>query len=329
MTSLTGFEPCEERALALDRRMRVRLGDSLNYIAEQIGDRIAMDASARQAFYRRLDRDPVPALTFGAYSDLVIALDEDRQDLAQALLAEIFATPNRPADLVIRDLTDPRTDPAADRYVRMIDTDPTASFIIEPPPPEVSSKCRARLAGALDVLEAGDHELFKEIHALIGEIVLAVGTDDPTGLNFDGASSFMLWGSILINADGHKTVLEVAQALAHESGHNLLFGLCADGPLVDDGDELRYPSPLRVDPRPMDGIVHAAYVTARMHRNLVQLLRSGVLDAGATAEAYVGLAAHQRAFTDGMTVVDEHACLTDLGVTIMETARVHMANAAS
>jgi hypothetical protein len=64
-----------------------------------------------------------------------------------------------------------------------------------------------------------------------------------------------------------------------------------------------------------------------MHRNLVQLLRSGVLSDTATVEARKGLASHVHAFSQGMAVIDEHAHLTNHGRAIMETARTHMANA--
>jgi hypothetical protein len=69
---------------------------------------------------------------FGAYCDLVFAIEADRRDLVKALLAEIAAAPNRPADLAICDLADPTCDPIAERYVRLINTDPSASFNVLP-----------------------------------------------------------------------------------------------------------------------------------------------------------------------------------------------------
>jgi hypothetical protein len=49
----------------------------------------------------------------------------------------------------------------------------------------------------------------------------------------------------------------MVQMLAHESSHNLLFGFSADESLVENSPEELFPSPLRMDPRPMDGICHA------------------------------------------------------------------------
>jgi len=324
MNGLLEFAPDAARALALDRHMRERLRASLRYILAQADGRIRIIQPAIEGFLTRLAEGPIPACIFGAYFDLVLAIDDDRLELAEALFGEIGAAPNRPTCLTIRDLTDPRIDPLADRYMRLIDTDPTISLTLLPPPPEVAAACRQLIAAAFCLLEAGDPALAAEINALIGEIVIAVGPDDPTALTFDGASSFLLWGAIVLNAEGHRTVLEMAQALAHESGHNLLFGLCADGPLVENDDEPRYPSPLRSDPRPMDGIVHATYVTARMHRAVAQLLQAGVLDSAATEEAQASLALHRRAFAQGTEVIDRHARLTRLGHSIMAGARSYM-----
>jgi hypothetical protein len=324
MTDIVDFEPDADRALALDRRMRTRLGASLRYIAGQARGHIAVPP-ALDGFLARLAAGPVDAATFGAYCELVLAIDDDELDRAEALLAEIAGAPNRAAALVVRDLADPKADPIAERYVRLIDSDPTVSFEVLPPPPDVAAACREKIAAALALLDTGDPALAAEIRVLIGEIVLAVGVEDPKALTFDGASSFMLWGSLVLNARGPKTPLEMAEALAHESGHNLLFGLCADGALVENDDEAVFASPLRPDPRPMDGIVHATYVTARMHRAVLALERAGVLDAAAVAEAHRSLAAHRRAFAEGMAVIEAHGRLTGRGRAILAGARAHMA----
>ena len=116
----------------------------------------------------------------------------------------------------------------------------------------------------------------------------------------------------------------MVQALAHESGHNLLFGLCADGPLHENGDDERYSSPLRIDPRPMDGIIHAAYVTARMHQAVQRLLAAGVLDEAQAEEARTANIANVKRFAMGMQAVDRHARLTARGRAVMAGARAYM-----
>jgi HEXXH motif-containing protein len=53
--------------------------------------------------------------------------------------------------------------------------------------------------------------------------------------------------------------------LTHEAAHSLLLGYTLGAPLVESDPAERFSSPLREDLRPMDGIVHATYVLARMH----------------------------------------------------------------
>ena len=118
------------------------------------------------------------------------------------------------------------------------------------------------------------------------------------------------------------------QALAHESGHNLLFGFSASGPLVENADDELFASPLRKDPRPMDGVFHATYVVARMHQTLSRLLASGVLTEEQIDFAKADLAQHKKNFEAGDAVVREGARLTAIGREAIEAARAYMASAA-
>jgi HEXXH motif-containing protein len=317
-------EPGAERAAALDRRMRERLEASLHYLVSEVSGPLAVDPSLLEGFCARLRSGPVPPLAFGAYFELVLALESGELESARELLLELAAAPNHAGGPLVLELADLAADRAAGRYHRLIDTDPNEPFQVLPPPPELAAACRQRIAGAFALLERGDPELAREIRGLLREIVLAVGPIRRGSMTFDGASSFMLWGAIVLNPRMFESALDVAQALAHESGHNLLFGLCVDGSLVENDDEPRYTSPLRRDLRPMDGIVHATFVTARMHRSLVRLGASGVLSDDEGAQTDRLLADHVRNFAMGWEIVDRDARLTERGRRIMTDARRHM-----
>ena len=304
--------------------MRERLEASLQYLASEVSGKLGVEPELLAGFCARLRSGPVGPLAFGAYFELVLALERGELDVARELLREIAAAPNHPGGPLVLELGDPARDRAASRYHRLIDTDASESFQILPPPPELSRACRQQIAGAFALLERGDPELAGEIRGLLREIVLAVGPIRPGSMTFDGASSFMLWGAIVLNPRMFASALEVAQALAHESGHNLLFGLCADGALVEDDDVPRYVSPLRRDLRPMDGIVHATFVTARMHRSLLQLREAGVLDAEQNERAGRLLADHRENFAKGWEIVARDARLTARGRSILADARRHM-----
>jgi len=316
------FEPSAERGLALDRRMRGRLADSLDYVLEEAGGLLGVDPDDARHLTSGIRDHPQSPHTFGAYYDLVIALERDATDEARALAGSLASDPF-PASLQIAAIDD-RAPAHSERYRRMFMSDPDQA---KAPDPALLADCRARIDEGMALLDAGFPEMAGEIRALLREIVVAAGPEDPKAPTFDGASCYMLWGSVLLNARGQTNVLDTAQALAHESGHNLLFGLCASGPLVDNPDDELFASPLRTDPRPMDGVVHATYVVARMHQTLSRLLAAGVLDEAGVESARKDLAAHVRNFAIGDDIVREGARLTRIGVEAMNAARAYMASA--
>ncbi len=135
----------------------------------------------------------------------------------------------------------------------------------------------------------------------------------------------MLWGGIIINANRRDNELTMVQMLAHESAHNLLFGLGVDEALVENSPVELFPSPLRLDPRPMEGIYHATFVTARMHRSVQQLLDSGNFCRLRREEiARKEIADNARLFAKGIETVLRNGKLTPLGRTIMDGAKAYM-----
>ena len=113
----------------------------------------------------------------------------------------------------------------------------------------------------------------------------------------------------------------MVQALAHECAHSLLFGLSTDGPLVQNDEGERFASPLRSDPRPIDGILHATFVTARMHQAVARLLEAEALPGSDRAEAERALATNAELFARGLATLDQHARLTPIGAAALAGAR--------
>ncbi|HEX5068277.1 MAG TPA: HEXXH motif-containing putative peptide modification protein [Myxococcota bacterium] len=322
------FAPSEARARRLDAHMRARLAGSVRYLASQVGGALEVPADALSGLLGRLDAGPVSPHAFAAYADLVLALEADDASGAQQHLLDLFAAPAAPDGPRILALGDPARDRDAARYRRRVDSDPGQPLAILPPPPAVAVACRARLEAALARLDRGDPALAGEIRALLREIVLAVGSSEPDAWTFDGASSFLLWGAVVLNAAEAASVLATIQAVAHESAHNLLFGLSADGPLVLNGDLERFSSPLRVDPRPLDGIFHATFVTARMQQAVGALRAAGALLPEERDEAEHALSANAALFAQGLATLDRHAKLTPLGESVLAGARAVMAREA-
>jgi hypothetical protein len=316
------FEPSASRAQALDQRMRNRLADSLAYIFGELDDILAVDRQDVSALVDRIRSAPQSPQIFGAYYDLVLAAEFDEEESARELARELIEPHPFEAFRIAGIHERPRHE--SDRLrVHFLEEEGIEAGDADD---ATISECRERIGAAFELLDAGFPEMAQEIRGLLREIVLAVGPEDPKALNFDGVSSYKLWGSVLLNARGQTSVLDTAQALAHESGHNLLFGFCADESLIENADEELFASPLRMDARPMDGVMHATYVVARMHQTLSRLLASGLLDEEQEAAARKDLVLHGRNFEAGDQTIREGARLTRTGRQAIEAARAYMAS---
>jgi HEXXH motif-containing protein len=121
-----------------------------------------------------------------------------------------------------------------------------------------------------------------------------------------------------------KTDLELAETIAHEAAHNALFALAPVDGVVENDDSERYSSPLRVDPRPMNGIYHATFVLARMCFAMREVAASPTAPAALAEEARKLSEQSARLFLDGHKIVLEHAVLTHEGREIMRNAAEYM-----
>lgn len=317
------FEPSAKRGAALDQIMRERLADTLDYLFSAVGEPLGIGAAEANHLTADIRATAQSPDLFGNYYELVLAIEADNLDEARELASELLGHIN-PAGTRVAAIGE-RSDGEAARYRRLLIPEPEMAA---QPDPELLNNTLARTEAAFQLLDRGFPQMAAEIRALLREVVIAAGPEDPKAPTFDGASSYMLWGAILLNARGQTNVLDTAQALAHESGHNLLFGFCASGSLVENADDELFSSPLRADPRPMDGVFHATYVVARMHQTLVRLLEANVLDEGQIHAAVADLEAHRRNFAIGDREIRAGARLTPLGAEVIETARAYMAAAA-
>jgi HEXXH motif-containing protein len=196
-----------------------------------------------------------------------------------------------------------------------------------PIPPATGKTFCTLLDEGFGLLSAGASDLHAEIDTILSEILLAQAPDGAV-MEFDGASHYQFWGLLILNPKHHRTPLAVAEVLAHEAGHSLLFGLTIDEPLVLNADDELFPSPLRLDPRPMDGIYHATFVSARMTYAMERLADSGVLSPADRDQARREAAKDRANFAAGHAVVQAHGRLSETGQKIMMNAATWMAASA-
>lgn len=326
MIDLTTFEPDPDRARWLDARMQKGLCDSLAHIRDSARDAGAFDVSLLNSVIDGLD-DAVayPPAAFGWYYELAFAIfDEDRAGMTRA--AHMLSRMQPASDgFSVLAFDDKRLDEDRDMYSRRIG-DMGGSRMLAPKAGDVASFAD-RLEKALALIARVSPELLGEIEVLVKELILASGKDSDK-IQFDGASAYQLWGALFINPKFGETPLVLAETLAHETAHSLLFGFTFDEPLVFNLDDELYPSPLRQDPRPMDGIYHATFVSARMHWAMRKIAGDSGFDSALRDEADKAALADIANFKAGYKVIADHGKLSDTGRALMNTARAYMAGAA-
>lgn len=177
---------------------------------------------------------------------------------------------------------------------------------------------------ALALIENVTPDLHAEITTLVRDIVLTIEPPN-SNVRFDGGSHYQLWGLLVLNPRSHDRTVLFAEALVHEAAHLFLFGLTVDEPLVLNSDEERFVSPLRDDRRPMDGIFHATFVTARMAYFLSKVAQKSRFSDDLLAVINARIAANKRAFEDGCKIVADHGRLSPTGRQVIDGAVAAMA----
>lgn len=325
------FAPDANAARAAARRIHERLADSLAHIGEEAAGQLDFDRAALDALTAGLaGGDRYPPSTFALYYDLVDAIFETRHGDAERLLAAIVAErPARPGieTLLLDDATFGAE--TVERYGRQLDTDAAVPHSFGPPDPAVVPDHVALIDESLDLMRRGCPETWAEFREIVCQVILASGTNHLNGEDFLAGSSFTVWGAVFLNPTGRRTPRTLIETLAHEAAHSLLFTLQIDDPLVLNPDSERYKSPVRDDPRPIDGIFHAGFVAARMHFAMDELLRSGLLDEERARFARSGAAQSLKAGAESMGIVRRHGRLTPAGQAILADIEGYFARAAA
>ncbi len=330
MTDLS-FYPDAHRATALDKRMMRELARSLAQLRTQIEAQTSPSESALHAHklntvISALDgQERISPAVFAGYYQLVFSLLNEEENYPEKLDDLVSVIEHRQG-LSFRDFSVAGlgSDKLVSLYTACLDTDERAGFAFLPPGNAQSRQTRASVLRALELMQTTVPAMAAEFTSIVNEVILAAAPKEPGAFRFDGASSYMLWGALILSVDDEKSDLEMMETLAHESAHSFLFGLMIEEPLVYNDDDELFDSPLRRDPRPMDGIYHATFVSARMHYAMNEARQSGLLNETQQQECVNYLAASKKAFFDGHGVVVQKGSLSPGGQEIMENAHRYM-----
>ena len=315
--NLQCFEPDPARAALLDQRAREALAISLAKLFTAFSGVLTWDGAASVALLDALRDHAVSPGLFAVYAELVEAAFSDDMTAAKVLL-DILLRPELRCPHLARVVTLAVTDlgegvPAI--YRRVIDDDPSLVMDLGPVNEAEMMRFRAILAESERLLWDAAPALAGEMVAVAREIVLVLGA-----ASFDGATSFYLWGAITFNAARETDRVRLAEAIAHEVGHACLLGASLGAPLVRNDPAQRFASPLRADRRPMDGIVHACFVLARMIWCQDTLLANSCLDRAESAAVARRRARNVERFASGAKLIAEHASFTETGAALWQSA---------
>jgi hypothetical protein len=320
--ALAAFPPDGSRAAFLYARMIERLALSVQEIVQGCSCHLEFGKSIERLSQRiRVSTRVAPEL-YCIYFDLLQAVRRNDLDACARLLGEMDTRVDAPLPSFYS-RWGALPEPTARRYFTYVNVDPTTQVKFKALSSSEFDKVWRIADDAFGIFARVAPDIGAEIRALITEIVFVSGVPNES-LHFDGATSFFCWGALFLNADAHRALVKMIDGLSHESAHAHLFSLSLGDSFVDNPDDELRPSPLRLDPRPLDGIFHATYVSARMYYAHSHLIESGVLSKSEEAEARNALAASCTAFSDGFETLNNYASLTPLGRRVMDAARSYM-----
>ena len=306
-------------ARELDQSMRDDLARSLERLGEMAAAVLPPGEDVQSAL-AHIRRHRIEPGVFARYYDLVFALQAKAYDKAAALWGEISALAVETPEPQLLPFEPKLLGEDCERFCRLLTLGQGGGPMFAPPTSAEWLGFEPRAEEALALLARLSPAWSGEIGALLTRVIAAVPGPDARQ-RFAGASSFMVWGAIFINVSQERDRIAVLLSLVHEATHQLLFGLARDEPLVTNPPGERFTSPLRRDPRPMDGVFHATYVAARLSC-LFELLASGhpAVTPDERADAARRIAPMRGRFAEGHAVVASEALLTPLGRRVMEEA---------
>ena len=313
------FLPSSEQASKFDAEMQRALRESVLSLADQahhiLPDRLARDIANWSEQSTALH--PVSPSGFGAYYDCVQALQSGHRFRARKLFRDIISEAAPQPDVRIKRLGVDYSRRASNRFQRYMGNGKTDASGIAKCHPRDAERFTAALKAAFDILSESSPGLYAEFQTLIRDIIL-VAPDGSHLDEFEGGTCFKLWGALFLNAESEASPLQLAITLAHEEGHAVLFGMCRDEMLVENLDDERHWSPIRQAERPLEGIFHATFVSARMVNTIRDIQRRRALTAVDKEQATQDLEQALKIYSEGVEIVAQKARFTTTGKAVFD-----------
>ena len=318
-----GFRPDPARTLAMSAAVRLALGRSLEQVLAALREAGTPVSGGFVGWRERLEANPRPPPQLWAlYHDLTQAALGQHIAEASSLAAELLARDAAQVSRLGSVLTFSQAALGEDaaRCAAVVDNDPAHPLGLCAVEDAEVARIAGLLPSARDLLGRAKPALLDEIDALGHQLLLGVGTR----VAFGGAASVFLWGAVVLNPTLVLDRIDLIESLAHETAHALLFGLTLGEDLTTNDPAERFSSPLRADPRPIEGIVHATFVLGRMIFALGGLGRAPGVQATERLRIAEKIDRNVALYRAGLGVVEAHARFTPAGAEILHNCRCSM-----
>jgi hypothetical protein len=314
---LFGSLPAPEE---IDATVRSRLADSLMHIVDRAGTRLTVDETRFKNAVSQIRGGRQDPGVFARYYDLVSLLMANRLASASSMLDDLLDRATRPVQFEILPYDKQRLGPDYDRFPQLLFAEFSHVNPMDQPAAPRAVEAISAVQDAIQIISQVDPAICREIESLLVRIYLAQTSAAPNAKRFAGATSFLIWGASFANIDVYRTRWQAAQFLVHEVTHALLLGLNCDDPLIRNSPAESYNSPLRTDPRPMDGIFHATLVCARLAAFNRSWLHEGLLEGSDRAASEAAYVDNKSRFIEGLAVIDRHGKLSDQARSLVDDA---------
>lgn len=180
------------------------------------------------------------------------------------------------------------------------------------PPEEFADGARrhvqlVKLDSALDLIADTWSELYDEVLSLTSSITMLEGNP------FIGGSDIVCFGASFFDLDPEWSVLAYADHVIHEAAHQRFHAEFESEPALLNPTSTQAPSPIRRDPRPLEGSLHATFVFMRLTQFMERIVGSDV-----SLDATSRLHRHFLGFQTGIDTLNTYAEFTERGKIFFE-----------
>ena len=251
--------------------MQVKLAFSLKKLLDAYpSTNFITSAPEGESFFLRLRDGEVDGCDHALHHLLIGHLLEDHLESAHKIIAYgAKRQPNSCTTVLNYSKADLGEDFTFYNYIFGLSDFPSGSLILTAPGQDASARSHIWLNQCFSLLASCAPETNAELEAFRPLLLLASKSAESIS-GFGGYSSSLAWGTIVLSADKTHFAQLLIQ-LVHELGHQLLFALASDVPLAYNHPDELFSSPVREDLRPMDGLLHACFVSARLYEVLGQI----------------------------------------------------------